>query len=1142
MKRMIAVLFCALLLHFGLGRGHAQEVTASIRGNVADATGAVVGNADVKATNQETQIATAVKSEGDGTFVFLRLPVGTYDVTVSKTGFQTFTARNISLKLNAVYEIAAQLELGQVSQTLEVQANPAQVETSTTQLGTIVEGQQIVDMPLNGRNWTQLQQFAPGVVSSSGRLSTSYATNGSEATQNAFLINGVDSIDLVLNTPLFAPSPDAIAEFNLISSTLNPEYGRNSGATLNAVIKSGTNEFHGSAFEFYRDTFLNDRNFFQSTKPIFHQNQFGGTLGGPLVKDHTFFMFSYQGTRAVQPQAGVAPPTVFSQDQRNGYFPDVATSTATSPMPLTGESGLIYPKGTPYSTIFPSGHIPTSDFNSVSTGLLKYVPLPNAPGNLYEFNPVTKGTDDQEILKIDHTMQRDAFWGTLMFDRAPSTDTLPFYPFGATLPGFGDVNQRHINEHSASWTHTFNPTTLNELRVSWVRFNFGALEPQNQTLPSTAGFTGVIPQLTAGAGLPYISLTGYFNLGFTEYGPNPRVDSTYQVTDSFSKVIGTHTMKFGYDGKRYQVANPVYSQNNGAFTFGGSGPFSTGDPGADFLLGIPDSYTQGSGGWIDARTYEHYFYAQDSWRAKRNLTINYGVGYQIDTPLEQHHFGGEAINCFLPGQQSSIFPTAPAGLLFPGDPGCTSSGYHPHYADFGPRFGIAYAVNAKTSIRAGFGLYYNRLEEEMIGQTVNAPPFALLSAGIGDSGGNPSFANPWVDISTGRSVPNKFPFISPRPGNNNVDFSFYEPMSLSVMDPNLTSPYAMNYNLTIQRELPGAMILSAGYVGSQGRHLLLAYEGNPITPAGTAACAASTTCIANRVLQQVLYPTHTEYAPGDVIASAGTESTVGVSSYNSLQVNLNKRFSHGLTFQASYTWSHSIDDTSGFESSSFGTRGTNPYNFALNRGDSAFDARQRFVINYDYEIPHLSRFWSSPVAAKILDGWHLAGITTFQTGFPIPIANSGYRSLTCGIVYSFYNCPDTANVAQSVQTFDPRSSNLVNTAKTATNTKSLPYYYFNPNSFTNPAYGTIGNVGRDAFHGPGINNTDLMLSKRVYLAEKRYFELRLEGYNVFNHTQFSSTYSYGGSGVTGDFNSSNFGRITAAAAGRVVQLGAKYHF
>jgi hypothetical protein len=1139
MRAAAGLLFCAVAVFLALVLcGSAQEINASIQGSVTDPSGAAVPRAEVKATNQATQVNTIVPTENDGSFAFLHLPVGTYDVRVSKEGFQTFAARGVVLVLDAIYKLPVKLDLGQVSQTQEVKANPAQVETTNTQLGTVVESRQIVDLPLIVRNWTELQQLAPGVVSASD-LTTNYATNGSQTQQNSFLINGMDATDLPGNRTLVIPSPDAIEEFDLVTSSINPEFGRNSGGILNAIIKSGTNQFHGSAFDFYRDTFLNDRNFFQVTKPLYHQNLFGATLGGPVLRDRTFFFFSYEGNRYVAPDVG-GQTTVFSQDQRNGYFPEIASSSTTSPFPLVGESGASYPAGTPYSTIFPTGHIPAVDFNDISKRLLNYVPLPNSPGNLYSFDPSMHANLDQEILKLDHTMKRDAFWVMLFFERYPTTHVLP--GGGASLPGFGEVDNQHKFADSASWTRTFNPTTLNELRVSWLRVNIDSVEPQKPVLPSSLGFTGITPQNPAVAGVPLISLSGYFDLGFSGDGPQPRIDSTYQITDAFSKIIGNHTLKFGYDGKRYQVGNPWFLANNGGFYFSGSGQSSTGDPGADFLLGIPDGYGQSSGGWIDNRTYEHYLYAQDSWRAARNLTVNFGAGYQIDTPMVQHHFGGEAMNCFRPGEQSAIFPTAPTGLVFPGDLGCSSSGYYTHYDNIGPRLGIAYALNSKTSIRSGAGIYYNRVAGDLMNQNLTAPPFSIFSAGIGDVGGSPSFADPWVDIATGQRIPNKFPFTPPTPGNKAVDFSFFEPMSINMVNPNFTAPYAMNYNLNIERELPGAMVLRVGFVGAQGRHLELAYEGNPITPAGTAACAATPACIARRLLQPVLYPSHTEYAPGDVFASVGTEATVGVSHYDALQVSLNKRLTHGLLFQASYTWSHSLDDTSGFRQSSFGVRGTNPYNFALNKGDSTFDARQRFVVSYDYEMPHLSRFWKNAVVRKALDGWHVAGITTLQTGLPITIGDSAGRSLTCAAQFSFYACPDSVDGLEPVATYDPRTSNIVNTSKISTNTQSLPYYYFNPNAFGNPAFGTIGTAGRNFFHGPGINNTDLVLAKKIVLTEARYFELRLEGFNVFNHTQFFTLAPTGGSAVVSDFNSPSFGRILSAAPGRIIQLGAKFYF
>ena len=1126
----------------------AQETYAQIKGNVTDATGAAVPDAQVTATNSQTSVAKSVPTDASGKFQFLQLPVGLYSIAITKAGFRTFTENGIVLVLNQVYNLIARLEVGQVSQSVEVQANAAQVETSTTQLQTDIDAAKIVDLPLNGRNWTQLQQLVPGVVASSDTNRSNFATNGSQSQQNSFLLNGTDNIDLPLNEPSIIPSPDAIAEFNLITSTINPEYGRNSGAVLNAIIKSGTNQFHGDAFEFYRDTFLNSRNLFQQSAPVFHQNQYGGTFGGPIRKDHTFFFLSYQGRQFREPEAGVSGQTnVFTTDQRNGFFPDVANSSNASPFALIGENGSTYPAGTPYSTIFPTGHIPTADFNPVSQRLLNtYVPLPNLNGNIYSFNPLATGSDNQGIARVDQTFgPKDALWADLVFEHLPVISTLPF--LGSTLPGFPQTDTESFKQYTADWTHTFNASTLNEFRAAYLRFNFNSVAPVTPALPSSFGFAGIVPQAGAVAGAPVVNVGGLFTLGFSPDGPQPRIDETYELTDSLSRVVGSHTMKFGFDGKRYNVDNPFFGNNNGTFNFFGNGIYTTGDPGADFLLGIPDTYSQGAGGAIIARTYEYYLYAQDSWKVNQNLTLNYGVGYQIDTPLVNRNFGSEDVNCFRPGRQSNVFPTAPQGLLFPGDSGCSASGYYSHYDHFGPRFGFAYAPGSGTHqfvVRGGFGVYFNRSEEELTLQNLGAVPFSTSSPGIGGvPGGSPSFANPFMDIATGQTIANPFP-LAPVTKGANVNFAAYEPLDISTINPNFTSPHAMNFNLNVQRELPGAVVFQLGYVGSLGRHLELTYEGNPISPTGAAACAVDPACVANRANQHVNYPSHAEFAPGNIFASVGTQATLGVSSYSSFQASLNKRLSHGLSFLASYTWSHAIDDTSGYETSANGLRALNPYNFALNKGDSTYDARQRLVFSYDYELPHASRFWSNTFTRAALDGWHLAGITTLQTGFPVLVGDSGFRSLTCD-AFAYYGCWDAPNNVAPVITLNPRNSVETNTVTPSSPGTPQPYYWFNPNAYALESIGTLGNAGRNNFHGPGINNTDLTLSKRVYLDknEKRFFELRLEAFNLFNHTQFTPVaVGSGGNGVAGDINQATFGQIFSASPGRIVQLGGKFYF
>ncbi|MGB8473956.1 MAG: carboxypeptidase-like regulatory domain-containing protein [Candidatus Acidiferrum sp.] len=1170
----------ALLLSQGAS---AQNLYGKIQGIVTDPSGAAAPGIKLVATNTGTNLTYDTTSGADGDYVFLNLPVGSYNVTATGSGFRTITSTSISLNVDQIYTLNIKMELGPVSETITVEASNIQVQTSNTQLGTVISGTTIQDMPLNGRNWTQLQQLQPGVMASSDRFGT-YSTNGSQSQQNSFLINGQDSNDLPLNTPLIIPNPDAIGEFNMETSTINPEYARNSGAIMNAVIKSGTNSFHGDAFEFYRDTFLNTKGFFQKTPSVFHQHQFGGTIGGPIWKDHSFFFFSYQGTRFRQNQSA-STPIVFSAAQRSGDFstsnfngaPPAAAGEApsnpnVSPFPMFGDAsspcpvsgGVMCPAGTYFGQaydnsgalitngLFSTGVVPTQDFNSISANLMNtYVPLPNASGNLFLFNPISTGKADQYLFQIDHTFNvNDSLHFYGFFQSSPSTDTLPFT--GSNLPGFGEQAQRHYKQFTFAWNHTISSNTLNEFRAGYTRFNFVAVKPTTPVLPSSLGFD-INPQNTADAGVPRINITGLFTLGFSSNGPQPRKDQTYQFTDSFNHVAGRHTLKLGFQVRRFFVANPFFFSNNGVYSFGGNGSNGTGVPGVDFLLGIPDGYTQSSGSFIDASAHQFYTYAQDSWKVTDTFTVNYGLGWQIDSPVTDRFNKSVAINCFRPGQQSFVFPTAPAGLVFPGDNGCTASGYQTGFTHFAPRLGLAWAPHAsgwlghltggpgKFSIRAGAGVYFNRGEEELTLQNLLSPPFSLIDSGVQDlgvAGVTPGFAAPFNSVNpadvtftsyNGLSAPNptttvtvpattlgnKYPFSPPAPGSP-VDFSFFEPFSLNVLDPRFAVPYTINDNVTVQRELPGQMVLSVAYVGSFGRHLERTLELNPaINPA---ACAADPVCVSNRSIQGFVAPQNFKYDPF-IFGSAGQQSTDGTSHYNSLQASVQKRMSHGLTFLAAYTWSHSIDNGSSFENSGFGTRGTNPLIPALNVGDSEFDARHRFVVNYTYQIPVLASM-KSGFLGRIFEGWRVAGITTVQTGFPVNISNSGFTSLTCW-AFSFYGCPDNANqVVPSVQTLNPRD--------TAT------HLWFQPADFAKPAFGTFGNGGRNSFHGPGIWNTDLALMKSTKITESTSVELRLETFNTFNHVQFN--------GPSANVNSSSFGRITSARDPRIVQLAAKFYF
>lgn len=1154
------LLFTTALLLLAAPQASAQNLYGTIRGTVVDPSGAVVPGATVTLTNAGTGITKSLTTGADGTFEFVNLLApGDYDVNVTKTGFRAFTSQNIRLNVNQVFVVSAALEVGNVSQTVTVEATSAQIDTTTMQLGTTITGTTIVDLPLNGRNFTQLQQLEPGVAAASDRFMT-YSTNGAETQQNSFLVNGVDTNDLPLNTPAILPSPDAIGQFRMVTSTLNPEYGRNSGAILNAIVKSGTNGFHGDAFEFYRDTFLDARSFFQATTAPFQQNQFGGTLGGPIVKNKAFFFFSYQGTRATTPEA-YAAPTVFSAAERSGNFsgspsfygpnnPEPANSPCGpgysgpfGPNPLPSAIGSA-PSGMPYCQAFPTGVLPPNSLNPLSVKLMnQFVPMANAPGNQYQFNPITPLLQDQYIYRVDDNLNSsNNLWVYGLWQRQPSSDTLPFT--GATVPGFADTNQRHYQEYTAAWNHTFSPTTINEARFSYFRFNFDAVVPQNPINPTSYGFTGIIPQVPSLASLPIMSVNGLFTLGFSANGPQPRIDQTYEAFDNFTKIMGHHTFKAGFTMERFETYNPFYNNLGGNFAFDGSGTFSSGLPGADFLLGIPDTYSQGSGSTIDARSREYYSYAQDEWQVRPSLTLTLGLGWDVETPYEDNYDYGLDMAAFRPSEQSTVFPTAPLGIVYPGDPGINKyGGPTTPLTDFAPRVGFAWSPGSSHNwvVRGGFGLYYNRTEEELALQGLTNPPFSITTTGVGAIGGSPSLASPFTGWCAG-SVPcataQAFPFTPPTKGSS-PNFAPFEPIGfgMNTLSPNFGVPMSENYNLTVQRQLSPSTIVSVGYVGNVGRHLEGAYNdyyfgtgASGLNP-GAAALGCNAFNLATCDPGSFLAPAGISPL---VQGSPGLQVTDFNSNYNSLQVNLTRRFTHGFSIDASYTWSRYFDYTSNLENSAFNGPGIYPYDIASMYAPSANDAPQRLVISYVYTLPfyHFVNRWQ-----RLTDGWTLTGITTFQHGFPIPIVDSAFPSLTCDPLIGFYACPDRANVTGTpIGIGNPRNYNI----------NGASNYWFNPGAFSVPAPGTgIGDASRNPLYGPGINNWDIALLKDIHITESKYFELRLETYDTFNHANFAQPNPALGQN---DVNSSSFGQISGVilgstdGAGRVIQLGGKFYF
>jgi len=1169
-----------------------QEIFGKILGTVTDTRNAVIVGAKVTITNDNTGVTATLSTDERGEYIFTRVLPGAYTIKVETAGFRTIVQKGVTVSVAKDSRADFTMEVGQVTETVTVVENVKQVETTSIQLGAALPAQEIVNLPLVGRDWIQLARTLPGVTAANADRFGLPSISGGRTQSNNYLINGIDYNDLPLNTPQNPPSPDSIAEFRIITNTMNPEYSRNSAGTLTAITKSGTNSFHGAAFWFHRDHGLNANDFFtnknQTRKPNFSQQEYGGVLGGPLYKNHTFWFVSYQGLKAGVPQdlGSARMPTAA---ERSGIISGDGKGSATSdflaaplPFAVTGApnstvcpnstcaAGTLWKDAFPLDPVTKLITIPTSNFNPISLTILKDLPVPIAGSNSFAAVGTQTTDDKQWSLRIDQNWKKDQLFGYFFWRQADRTR--PFSFTGGSVPGFGDSAQSFNRQLSITDVHTFNSTTVNELRVGYNRLRFLAVTPVNNTPPSAFGFTGINPQIAAGVSAPLVDITGFSaqgvsTWGFSNNGPQPRVDATFQYADSFSKIWRGHNFKFGFDFRRSKIVNPFGASNNGAISFGGSGAFSSGNPLADFLLGIPDSYFQGSGSLNSAPTEEYYGYVQDTWQIRSNLSIVYGLGYQVDTPYQQQDNFGFAQIAFRPGRQSTVYPTAPPGILYTGDPGIPRGTVPTRFDNFGPRFGIVWSPSAESgvlhrltggkgdfSIRAGFGVFYNLTEGEATLQFLGNPPLGLTSNGVNDlSGvGSPNFANPFttvnrVAICPGGGFPgpgplpcgldatgspaapiapgtltNKFPGATAPPiGSTTFNFAGSEPFGISILDPNLRTPKAMNFNLTIERQLRRDLLLRFGYVGAQGRNLFNTTQLNPVD---TVKCATIPLCRNARPFSLTSGVPGISPLDGNIYGSLGLQQSIATSHYNSFQSSVEKRLSHGLFLRGNYTYSKSIDNSSGLEDSGL-FNGQTPGNPKRDNGFSGFDARHIFVITYDWTLPLPKP--SNSILKHVLESWTLSGITSFQTGFPIPLIDTSDRCLASrGTLY--YDTWCRPNLVGPVTILDPRAS--------STNS----YFDKSAFAFSAPssralANGLLGNAPRNAIHGPGIANFDFALLKDIHVTEQKYFQFRGEFYNLFNHAQFSNP--------SGNINSSRFGRITSTRiAARIAQLALKFYF
>ncbi len=1128
------------LVFFACGQLFAQQITGSIRGTVSDSSDAIVIGANVTARQVETGLVRTAATDRSGSYLLLELPVGHYSLEVAANGFQKYLQQGISLSVNETATVAVHLTVGAETQQVQVSADAELVQPTVSSLGQVVGEREMLDLPLDGRNFTQLGLLQPGVVpltpgllqaGGPARQGQAYAVDGQRPESNNFLIDGADNVNAVDAGFVLKPPVDAIEEFRILTHNANAEFGRNTGSTTNIVTRSGTNQFHGALWEFLRNDAMDSSDYFTNTVQPLKQNQFGGTFGGPIVKDKTFFFGYYEGFRNRQGETVAA--TVPSIPERGGDFGQLCTSILhggfhdafVGGLCTNNQAHAFDPNGqlTYFGMNVPNNQVTLfTPIDPTSAQVLPLFPRPNVGTNEFLATQTLSQTNDQFGMRLDQYLTAaDTLNFRYMFSGGPTTD--PLSPVGANVPGFPVGQDDRSQNFVAQETHIFSSTTVGVVRVSYLRNKLLLGQHVNQTPASQYGFT-YAPTLPEAAGVPFIQVGGYASVGDPITGPRNTFQNTYDVSGSLSWVHGSHEMKFG-GGLRLDQINALQGiASNGFFVFAGIPSFAGflyNDGFANFLSANPVVFLQGGGNFdrhIRDRAVDAY--AQDTYKATSRLTLNVGLRYELPFPSTETN---NQVNLFVPGAQSKVIPDAPKGLLYPGDPGVPAGLIPTEKTAFAPRVGLAWDPmgDSKTVISAAYGIFYEPYytgEGGPLQDPISAPPYLkTLQLGFPIN----SFANP---------------YYSPNP----FGVPFPEPMTLLVVSKNLRLPYAQDWNLNIQRSFGADWLLQVGYVGTTGVKLPRFIEGNPAAyvpgvDTTSPGCSVANPCpisTENNVNQRRLYSGCTLANPNNcVYGSVGEIASIANSNYNALETSLRKRFSHGLSFLASYTWSHSIDDVSSFNITGSASQpvagendlAQNPFDLGAERGNSMFDARHRFVLSYQWSIPYLQH--SNTVYGRVLGNWQVNGIFTAMSGTPFTVFDSNDVSLQ--------------GQAPEISGFSSNRPNVVGDPNSGPHTVAQ---WFNVNAFQkiaqNPASPVeqFGNEGRNVLRGPGYVNWDFSALKNIRLTETKELQFRGELFNVLNHTNFRLPVS--------DIESpaSVFGSIQSDVSPRVIQVAMKFLF
>jgi len=1151
------------IILFVVSRAAWGATGGTISGTVADKSGAVVSGASLTLVNTARQTTYQATSNKQGLYAFPNLPVGRYDLTVTATGFSPQHDLGLVIDTDSALRVDVVIDIGPQVATVNVMSDTrAQIDTTATHLGEVVSAVQMTALPLNGRSYTDLLAIQPGVapistllpssvimagvtggINPSGNLNPgNLSINGQRESSNGFLVNGIDVQEHMNGGTSIIPDLDSIEEFRVLTTNFDPEYGNYDGGIITVVTKAGTNVLHVSAFEFFRNTHLDSRGYFDPTRSTFTQNQFGGAIGGPVKRDTIFLFTDYQGTRTTQgiSTGNISVPTVA---ERSGNFNNLSGSVSGPYLAslLTQKLGYAVTSGEAYASVFPSGTIPQSAWSAPAKKLLQYIPSPNVGNNQYSTSAFPQSVrDDKGSARLDGNSRLGSLNAYYFVDDYNLDNPYPGSVAGASIPGFDALFIGRAQLLSLSQIKVIRAKTVSELNLGVLRDSNNIGQPRgglgvsltSQGFTTGAGTSGIDVQAPQFEGVENISFpTFVMGVPITNL---TQVNNTYYASEGVSLSLGSHNLKFGGQFHIDQVNEHPNATFNGTFNINGT---ETGSPYADFLLGTPSNFTQSSGQPFYLRNRYFAAYAQDSWRMRSDLTMNIGLRWDLISPWWEKY---NQLQTYIAGAQSTLYPGAPPGLVVAGDPGVPRTLTPTSYRNFAPRLGFAYSPHfdqglwntifgggGQSSIRASYGLFYAAFPGLPAGIMYSVPPFGYNYL----SPAPPLLATPFITAATGVNNEQRFPFpfpphnLSPSNPDAAVNWSNFLPLSA---DPFFyyrnRVAYIDSYMVSMQRQITAATLLTVSYVGNQGHHILTLVSADPgsaslcLSLAGcgpfgedsTYTDGAGHTIKGTRIGQN----TGALIGQGENFGENTADKSIANSNYNALEATFNYQ-DHGSRFLFSYTYAKSID-----QGSSLGEQ-LDPIDPRHSRTISAWDIKHNFVISYHQELPFarlLSR--NNPAAA----GWSLSGTTRFASGFPVTLFDNSDNSLlgTLGNGANNYLL-DTPQHLPGPLTINTNGRNGRPAFKTSL--------------FPKETLGQLGDAKRRNFYGPGIENFDMTLEKSMRFRNEKLLEFRAEAFNTFNHAQF-----YGPAAVDGQRQDPSFGSIESAASPRLVQLAVRLSF